>query len=247
MMNKSILFVSIILFFSFQTKAQMQTTDNFNTWFMYFGSHKFTKRWGIHAEAQVRQNEFLKRPQHLLLRTGINHHLNPNIVLTAGYCFVETHPYGEFAVKSNFSEHRFWEQIQYKTQWSKMEWISRMRLEQRFSQLPIQSGESFEAGDAIYTNRVRILNRFFIPLKGDKIADKSLYLSIYDEFMINFGENLTKNIFDQNRAYIALGYKLPKVGHVEFGYLNQLVLRPNGYKQEINHNLQFSLNSTLGF
>ena len=62
MMNKSILFVSIILFFSFQTKAQMQTTDNFNTWFMYFGSHKFTKRWGIHAEAQVRQNEFLKRP-----------------------------------------------------------------------------------------------------------------------------------------------------------------------------------------
>ena len=190
---------------------------------------------------------FLRDPQHLLLRTGINHHLNPNIVLTAGYCFVETHPYGEFAVKSNFSEHRFWEQIQYKTQWSKMEWISRMRLEQRFSQLPIQSGESFEAGDAIYTNRVRILNRFSIPLKGDKIADKSLYLSIYDEFMINFGENLTKNIFDQNSAYIALGYKLPKVGHVEFGYLNQLVLRPNGYKQEINHNLQFSLNSTLGF
>lgn len=246
-MRNRLFFTLILVSLIFQTKAQMQTTDNFNTWFMYFGSHKFAKKWGIHAEAQVRQNEFLTKPQQLLLRTGINYHLNPNIVLTAGYCFVETHPYGEFALKSSFSEHRFWEQIQYKTQWSKLEWVSRFRLEQRFAQLPVSIGGSFEPGDAVYTNRVRILNRFSIPFKGAKIEDKSLYISVYDEFMINFGENVAKNIFDQNRAYIALGYKLPKVGRIEFGYLNQLVIRPNGYQQEINHNLQFSLSSTLGF
>lgn len=230
---------------SIYSYSQRQSTDNFNGWFMYFGDHKFAEKWGVHIEAQFRRNEVITKGQQLLLRTGLNYHLNSNVFATVGYCFVETYPYGEFAVKSTFPEHRLWEQIQIKTQLSSFEWISRFRLEQRFSQLPVNTGVIFEPEDAMFTNRFRLLNRFSIPLNGKKIEDKSFYVSAYDEIMISFGEHVGMNLFDQNRAYLALGFKIPKIGRLEMGYMNQIMFRPNGLQVEYNHTFQVGLNSTL--
>ncbi|MFO0266506.1 MAG: DUF2490 domain-containing protein, partial [Cyclobacteriaceae bacterium] len=64
---------------------------------------------------------------------------------------------------------------------------------------------------------------------------------------ISFGENVKMNVFDQNRAYVALGYRIPKVGRLEFGYLNQLVLKSNGTQVESNHTLQLGLISNIPF
>ena len=227
--------------------AQRQSTDNLNAWFMYFGDHKVSDKWGVHLEAQFRRNNFFMDDQQLLLRTGINYHLSPQLMLTAGYCFVETYPYGGFPVKLTFPEHRLWEQVQIKTPLNAVEWVSRFRLEQRWSQNPIYNAGAYELGDATYTNRFRLLNRFSIPLKGKTIGDKSFYVSAYDEFFINFGEHVGINIFDQNRAYLALGYKIPKIGRLEIGYLNQLILKSDGIKEEFNHTFQVGLSSTIDF
>ena len=62
---------------------------------------------------------------------------------------------------------------------------------------------------------------------------------------MNFGKNAAFNIFDQNRAYIALGYKIPKLGKLEIGYLSQLVFRANGIQVENNHTIQVSLTTAL--
>lgn len=244
-MKRIILILFLIKIMS--VDAQRQSTDNYNGWFMYFGDHKFADKWGVHIEAQLRRNEVISKGQQLLLRTGLNYHFNPNVFATVGYCFVETYPYGEFAVKSTFPEHRFWEQVQMKSYLSKIEWVSRFRLEQRFSQLPVNNSGVYEPGDAIYSNRFRLLNRFSVPFKGDRIVDNSFYLSAYDELMIGFGEHVGMNLFDQNRAYIALGYKIPKIGRLELGYMNQIVIRPSGLQVEYNHNLQVGISSTLDF
>lgn len=244
-MKKIILLILILNVLNIH--AQRQSTDNLNGWFMYFGDHKFADKWGIHIEGQLRRNDIISNGQQLLLRTGINYHFNPNVFTTVGYCYVETYPYGEFPVKVTFPEHRFWEQLQIKTQLSNFEWVSRFRLEQRFSQLPINNAGIFEPGDAVYTNRFRLLNRFSLPFKGSKIEDKSFYLTAYDEIMINFGEHVGMNLFDQNRAYLALGYKVPKLGRLELGYMNQIVIRPSGLQVEYNHTLQVGLSSTLDF
>jgi hypothetical protein len=120
-------------------------------------------------------------------------------------------------------------------------------LEQRFVKSPVLKGTNYAPGDAVFTNRFRVLNRFSLPIKGKTIVDKSLYITAFDEIMINFGKNVALNIFDQNRAYLALGYKIPKLGRLEVGYLNQLVLKGDGNKVENNHNLQVSLTSNLDF
>ncbi|MBL7755230.1 MAG: DUF2490 domain-containing protein [Chitinophagaceae bacterium] len=237
----------LIVFVAFCGPAYHEKTYNQNAWFMYFGDHKFSKKFGIHLEAQLRRENWGKNPQQLLLRSGFNYHPSSSIFYTVGYCFVETYPYGNFPVKAAYPEHRFWEQMQIKSSLKTVEWISRFRLEQRFSQLPVLSAGIYEPGDAVYTNRFRILNRFSQALSGKSIQDKSIYLSLYDEVMLNFGKNIAANFFDQNRLYLALGYKIPKWGRLELGYLEQTIFKPDGIKIENNRTLQLGLSSTLDF
>lgn len=221
--------------------------QNNNAWFMYFGDHKFSSKWGLHLEAQVRRNDLIRKPQQLLLRTGLNYYLSDNAFLTFGYCFVETYPYGDLPVKASFPENRFWEQIQIKTQVKSVEWTNRVRLEQRLSKLPVLSNSSYRPGPEVFTNRFRLLNRLSIPLKGKSITDKSFYISCYDEVFMNFGKHVALNVFDQNRAYLALGYKIKKLGRLELGYMFQSIQKGNAVDMEQNHTLQLGLSSTLEF
>jgi len=228
-------------------QVQRKYTINYNGWYMYFGDHKVSDKWGVHLEAQLRRNEIITAGQQLLLRTGINYHFNSQVFATVGYGFIETYPYGDFPVKATYHEHRIWEQIQIKSQLGISEFTSRFRLEQRFSQLPVNRGDQFKQGPSVYTNRFRLLTRFSFPFKGKTIEDHSFYATVYDELFINFGKNVGYNIFDQNRAYAALGYQLPKLGRLEVGYLNQLVFKGDGIQVENNHTLQASLISALPF
>ena len=251
-MKKIIVALMCITNFHFtdaQTTPLHLYTDNNNTWFMYLGNHKISEKWGVHLEAQLRRNDYVAKPQQLLLRTGINYYFNNQVYVTAGYCFVETYPYGEFPAKAAFPENRLWEQLQIKTQLKRVEWVSRFRLEQRFSNLPVinTTQSIYEPGDAVYTNRFRLLNRFSIPFKGETIVDKSLYATVYDEFFINFGKNVAANFLDQNRAYAAIGYKIPSVGKLEIGYMYQTIFKGDGVKIENNHTLQIGLSSTIDF
>jgi Protein of unknown function (DUF2490) len=245
--------VTVCLCLLLQTTIMAQTAplhtyaNNNNAWLMYFGDHKISDKWGIHLEAQWRRNGFFTNPQQLLLRTGINYYFNAQAFATVGYCFVETYPYGGYPAKTSFPENRFWEQLQIKTQLNRFEWVSRFRLEQRFSKIPVLVAAAYEPGDAVYTNRFRLLNRFSLPFKGKAIVDKSFYISTYDEMLVNFGDNVAANTFDQNRAYIALGYKVPKLGRLEVGYMLQTIFKSDGIKVERNRTLQVGLTSTLDF
>ena len=221
--------------------------DNLNSWIMYFGEIRIHEKVGIHLEAQWRRSGPLKNPQQVLLRTGVNFHLQPAIMLTGGYCFVHTSPYGAFPSPAPFPEHRFWEQLQLKNTFGKVEWTGRLRIEQRFSQLPVGDLETnvFEPGDAVYTNRFRLMNRVTLPLKGKEILDYTPYLTLYDEIFINSGRSVEYNFLDQNRAYLAIGYKLPKVGRLELGYLEQTIFKPDGIRIERNHTLQLAIVSGI--
>ena len=242
--------VVICFFMITQSYAQVkrQYTTNYNGWFVYNGNHKLTDKWGLHLELQWRRSNIVLDNQQLLPRVGINYYLSSQIYLTAGYCYVLTYPYGAFAAKSMFPENRIWEQINFKTNAGIVEINNRLRLEQRYVNAPVlQDNGEFEPGDAVYTNRARALIRLSVPFKGKTIEDGSLYASAFNEVYINFGKNVGYNIMDQNRAYLGLGYKLPKIGRLEIGYLNQLILRADGVKVEKNHTVQISLSSSIEF
>ena len=60
------------------------------------------------------------------------------------------------------------------------------------------------------------------------MVDKTLYLSSYNELFLNH-EN---NVFDRNRLYGGLGYKLSNLIRFELGYMNQFF--SNGNRDQIN-------------
>ncbi len=235
---------------AFGQAANHQYANNFNAWYMVFADPKINEHWGVHMEAQLRRSGAIADPQQLLLRTGLNYHFNPILFATVGYCFVETSPYGDFPVKADFPESRFWEQLQMKSQHGRFEWVNRLRLEQRLVKSPVATASNpneYEPGDAVYSNRFRLFNKVSIPFKGTTIGDKSLYFALYDEVLFAFGENIAANALDQNRVYAALGYKIPKVGRLEIGYLYQTINKADGVKRERNHTLQVGLSSTIDF
>jgi hypothetical protein len=244
--------INLILFFVLcycVTSAQSirKQTNNTNAWLIYFGDHKISPKWGVHLEAQLRREDLFSNAQQLLLRPGINYHFSPQTFFSIGYAFVETYPYGDFPVKSKFPENRLWQQMQIKDQVGKFEMTTRFRLEQRWLKLPVQQDDVFLPGDAVYQNRFRLLARFSMPLKGKIIKEKSWYLSTYEEALISFGKHVGYNIFDQNRLYFALGYRMPKLGRLELGYLSQILNKSNGTQVENNNTLQIGLSSTLDF
>jgi hypothetical protein len=248
-MRIKIIIISCCILGSMIGRAQSprQYTTNYNGWLVYTGNHKLSDKWGLHLEAQWRRSNIILDNQQLLFRTGINYYFSSQVSVTAGYCFAETYPYGEFAAKAAFPENRIWEQLQLKNNMGAVEFINRLRLEQRFINQPVLDNGMYEPGDAVYTNRARILNRFSIPFKGKTIEDKSLYISAFDELYINFGKQVGFNILDQNRVYLAIGYKIPKAGRLEIGYLNQLAFKSDGIKVERNHTVQIALYSSLEF
>ncbi|MFM2194511.1 MAG: hypothetical protein RL092_111 [Bacteroidota bacterium] len=250
-MKKIILIISCVVscIIQLDSKAQLRNIQsNSNGWLMYFGDHKISEKIGVHLEVQFRRNEIVLKPQQLLLRGGFNFHFTPNAFATAGYCFVNTSQYGVFPVKCAFPENRIWEQVQFKSQAGRIELITRLRLEQRFSKLPVLQGPGeYVPGDDVYTNRGRLFVRMSVPFKGKTIDDGSMYFSCYEEAFVNFGNDVQANIFDQNRMYAALGYKFSKWGKLEIGYMNQLLLKSDGIKIENNHTLQVGFSSTVDF
>lgn len=232
-----------------QTAARYNAWNN-NAWLMYFGNHKVADKFGLHIEAQIRRNDILKNWQQLLLRTGIEYYM-PSARLTLGYGFIETYGYGEFPVANAFPEHRIWQQALLSNPIGAFKLTHRYRLEQRF----IGSSATGQFANGRYENRFRYMLRINRALKGSEIERGKFYFSLYNEIFVNFGKEVGYNLFDQNRAYGAIGYHLGKIGRVELGYMYQLLqqrklLLSNSPALNIienNHTLQVSLVNDLPF
>ncbi len=221
-------------------------TSNTNAWLMYFGNHKVSDRWGIHAEVQWRRHDLFSVNQQLLVRGGIDFYTRNNNRFTAGYGFIRTHPYGEFAAPGDFPEHRIWQQFLTSHSLGKVNLSHRYRLEQRF--IGNANTGSMEGGR--YENRVRYMAKLTVPIA--KEWRKPMFLAVYDEVMLNFGKEVGYNLFDQNRLYGALGFTFSPQMKLEVGYLYQLVqLRSLDSaarnRIENNHTLQIGWFSTLPF
>jgi hypothetical protein len=236
---------SALIAFLLCTPVFAQVDDNANAWFMYFGDHPINgSKWGAHLEGQWRRTDLGLKWQQLLLRPGVNYQLTKNIGLTGGYGFVRSYPYGDFPSVAAAPEHRFFEQALIKKKLWKQEFQNRLRLEQRnLGVMTKQADGSYAPTAWRYENRFRYMLRTDIPLT----KDKKNYIGLYNEIMFNFGKNVEKNVFDQNRAYIAYGRDLGRQTKLELGYLEQTIQRRGGLVFEHNHTLQIAIYSKLPF
>jgi hypothetical protein len=91
--------------------------------------------------------------------------------------------------------------------------------------------------------------RLQLPLKGDKIENKTPYVAAYNELFIGFGKNVNENIFDQNRIGLLFGYRFNNTLRIEAGYLNQTLQlgREVNNQNVYQNNNGFIVNTNFNF
>ena len=196
-------FLILIILVPFTAFSQKSDLGN---WFIYFGDKKINEKFNWHHEIQYRNFNFIGDTEQLLLRTGVGYNLsenNNNIHL--GYAFIYSEPYlTDTEQKTNFNEHRIYQQFITRQSFGRIGIQHRYRFEQRFTE------DDFRL-------RFRYLLGFNIAINTPQMQDKTIYLSAYNEIFIN----TEQNYFDRNRIYGGIGYRFSSKLRSEIGFMNQ--------------------------
>lgn len=112
-------------------------------------------------------------------------------------------------------EHRIYQQFITKQQFGRVGLQHRYRFEQRWIE------DNFRL-------RIRYFISTNIALNNSKMTDGTFYLSAYNEVFLN----TRATVFDRNRFYIGLGYRLNKMVRFEVGQMKQTL--NNGVRNQLN-------------
>jgi hypothetical protein len=200
--------------------------SQFSGWFADFSTFKLSNKYSIHFDAQLRSTDDIEHISTLLLRTGLNVQVKKNMTATAGYAFIHNR-----RVIGNISgyapEHRIWEQFIVSHPLANTTLAHRFRLEQRFI-------SSLLNEDDAYANRFRYFFRTMLPL-GGKLEANRAFIGVQNEVFFNLGDKSGVNgeTFDQNRVYLAFGYRFSQQFDLEAGYMNQYI---NGRNNAFTNN-----------
>ncbi|MEJ6661568.1 MAG: DUF2490 domain-containing protein [Bacteroidia bacterium] len=198
------LIYTVLLSFLFIPWTFSQGSD-FGNWMIYFGNNKLNEKFNIHNEVQYRNYNAVGDLEQLLLRTGLGYNLTPNNNnLLLGYGFIRSENYQNLDTKLVLNEHRIYQQFITKQSFGRVIFSHRYRLEERFV-----------ADD--FKMRFRYFLATNVALNHKLLVPNTIYLSAYNEIFINAKNQL----FDRNRIYGGLGYKVSNNLKLEIGYMNQ--------------------------
>jgi hypothetical protein len=215
-----------VLFSLFITIAFAQKEIEYveQTWFGYLNQTRVTNKSGLWLDVQLRYtDDFTGRLGLSIFRPGYIYYLSDNTRLSVGYAYVKA--YSESDEIPDIPEHRPWQQIQWYDKRKHFNMMQYVRLEERFRRKPNGAELSDEYA---FNYRVRYNISFTIPLKGKSVEPKTPFIFINDEVMINFGEEIVYNYFDQNRFFAGVGYQFSKHLNAQIGYLTVFQQRASG-------------------
>ena len=207
MKKKNIPFFKFLIILFLPLYGFSQSSDLGN-WIIYFGNKKIDSKWNWHHEVQYRNYDAIGDLEQLLLRTGIGYNLsenNNNLLLGYGYIHGQNY-IGDTDDKLKVNEHRVYQQFITKQSFGKLKIQHRYRFEQRWV-------------ESDFKLRFRYFLSLNLLLNKPEMVDGAFYLSSYNEIFLN----TKSNVFDRNRLYGGLGYKLNKTVRFEVGYMNQFL------------------------
>ena len=166
MLNLKYIFLVFVGFIAFA-----QTSD-FGNWLIYFGNKQINKKLNLHHEVQYRSFNFLGDTDQLLLRAGLGYNLSENNNnLMFGYAYIYNEPYTGTYQKTNFEEHRLFQQFITRQSFGRFAIQHRYRFEQRF----------FEND---FLLRLRYFLAVNVALNNKTMQNNTLYLSAYNEIFV---------------------------------------------------------------
>nr|WP_315158883.1 DUF2490 domain-containing protein [uncultured Flavobacterium sp.] len=238
-LSKVIILLFPIFIFG-QAAKKKEINQQVQTWVSLNSVTKFSEHWAVVADAHIRENEFFESNNFYFLRGGVSYIPNASVSITGGYAHMWLAPTKE-GWSTYADENRVYEQVQLVTKVGKVSILQRLRNEQRWQE---KMANDEPTGELRFTNRVRYLASFTIPIFTDK---KMPSLVLSDELLIHFGKEVVYNTFDQNRLFIGIKQNItPKLSY-DLGYMNVYQQKYSGYQYDMNHTIRlfFYLNTTL--
>ena len=221
--------ILFLLALSLPRLSYSQTIDDTGLWMATFGNGKFKSleesspfRWWF--DNHLRFADDNGGFNQSIIRPGLGYALSDGHALWTGYAWIRTSP----IVGEDFDEHRNWQQWTLNQSFSNLSVLHRSRFEQRW----VETGEDIGL-------RWRQMLRGQLTLTN--VPQWSLIA--WDEafFHLNDTDWGTETGFDQNRAFLGVGYKRCAHAKVrtEIGYLNQFVNR-QGASDRMTHILSIN-------
>lgn len=193
-------------------------------WTRYYNFLTLSDKWSIHSEFDNRI--FINPVEENLyeMRFQGRYKINKEFEAGAGFAYFSVATQVP-EITSNFRtpEYRGQQDITWKQEYGKFTLNQRFQVEERFFRNADKEG--LLPGTTFFW-------RFRYKIQGEynfyKKENQYLKAIVYDELMINAGENIVKNTFDQNRIYAGLQYGVNKNIALELGYLNSFQQRTSG-------------------
>jgi hypothetical protein len=179
-----------------------------NVWVSANNTLRFSDHWGMIADIHVRRKDFITASDFYFLRTGVHYWFTKDLSLDLGYGHMWVMP-ATSEMHTVAQENRIHEQLLLTGSLGRVSMLQRLRNEHRW----VQYIANDKVAGVRYSDRVRYL----LSLNARVFRNKHLpSLTVSDELMVQFGEYIVYNTFDQNRLFI-------------------------GIRQDITHNLSFDL------
>lgn len=233
----------IFIFFSTFLFGQKNVENQQLLWYGYYNKLQINQNWVLNSEVQER-HFYQPLVQHqLVFRTNLDRRILDDINVSLGFVvFLQSPNDPESESTLMVPELRTDFGFNARKKYKYFNVNQRFKVEARFFH---QTENNELVGGYQFSNfRIRYQLGLDIPLIKKQDAEK-LILKIKDEVMFNFGKNIVKNVFDQNRIYIGLNYPMNKNLAFEAGYLNWFQQRPSGtdfYNRDI---IRFSVFHTI--
>ena len=222
-------FVLVGLFVShFLTAQQKQVETQHHSWWSINTLAKVSDKWSLIGDVHIRRNDFLAGNNFYFVRWGISRQMHKGFSLAGGTGHLWLASRNN-ATELFANENRLYQQAQWVKQNGSIQWVHRIRLEERWQEKIVNG---IPIRDRRFTTRMRYLSMLNWSFSKQEYVPK---LSIANELLLQTGRDIVYNHFDQNRFFVGFRQKLTSALEADIGYMHVYQQLIQGNKYNENH------------
>lgn len=244
-----ILIVSPLVALSQEEPEQEEriTSRRSELWNGLYTKYRIGEKLFYYGEYHLRtRDQLVQNMGQIYLRFGLSYIINKNLEITGGivtpfYWAPPEYADQELPYDKIVNQFRFWQQALFIQSLGKAKLYHQIRTEQRWRR-DYYVGSPFELS---YRWRYKISS--YIPLNSYKFQPGTYFLSLYNEVFIQTGKTIIRNPFEDNRAFVGLGYILNENIQFQVGYAKSWQQRDSGINYNNRDLIRFSVYHNLDF